>query len=193
MLAYCIREILRNIVEHSKALSYEFCAQYWPSKHKVEVAILDRGIGVKNTLTAHPKLRALKSHREALNWSLLPGISGKTYEGIHIDPSNPFQNSGFGLFLTSQLCRRHGTFLIGSYDAALGLRKKETHPFTFGFSGTAVRLVLRTNELPQDVEGLLREIIREGDELASQLPEAIKGANSASKLLRGEYSSGTDA
>lgn len=57
VLAYSIREILRNIVEHSKALSYEYCAQFWPSKHRVKVAILDRGVGVRETLRAHPKLR----------------------------------------------------------------------------------------------------------------------------------------
>lgn len=121
----------------------------------------------------------------------MPGISGKTYEGIHIDPSNPFQYSRFGLFLTSRLCRRHGTYLIGSYDSALQLKGKETHPYDFGFRGTAVRLVLKTNELPEDMESAMNEIIKEGDDLAAQLPEAIKGASSASKLLRGEFTQGT--
>ena len=190
LLAYSIREVLRNIVEHSQALSYEYCAQYWPSKKKVEVAILDRGIGLRKALGANPFLK-LTTDKEAIRWGLLPGISGKTYEGIYIDPHNPYQNSGFGLFLTSQLCRRHGTFVIGSYEALLGLKGNETHPYGFGFRGTAVRLVLQTDNLPSDIESLLRQIIVDGEKMIEEIPHAVKVPNSASKLLRGEFSRGT--
>jgi hypothetical protein len=40
-LAYSIREIMRNVAEHSKSIRLGICAQYWPSKNKVEVAIVD--------------------------------------------------------------------------------------------------------------------------------------------------------
>jgi hypothetical protein len=38
-LTFSIREIMRNVVEHSDSSIIEYCAQYWPTKNLVEVAI----------------------------------------------------------------------------------------------------------------------------------------------------------
>ncbi|MFC6602065.1 hypothetical protein ACFQDF_11575 [Ectobacillus funiculus] len=40
-LSYSIRELMRNIVEHSDSESIWFAGQYWPTKDRVEIAILD--------------------------------------------------------------------------------------------------------------------------------------------------------
>lgn len=47
MLVYSLREMLRNVVEHSRCIEFGLCAQYWPSMNRVSLAILDRGIGIK--------------------------------------------------------------------------------------------------------------------------------------------------
>jgi hypothetical protein len=187
VLAYCIREILRNVVDHSRAKSYEYC----PTKNRVEVAILDRGVGVRIGLSNHPDLKNLGSDRDALNWAILPGISGRTFRGVFIDQNDPYQNSGFGLFVTSQLCKDHGSFMIGSYGSLMKLKGADANYFDFGLRGTAVRLVLDTENLPADIEAEVGEIVRQGEEIADKLPSAVKVPNSASKLLRGAFSSGT--
>lgn len=50
-MAYSIREIIRNVVEHAQTKKFGICAQYWESKGKAEVAILDRGIGLRASLS----------------------------------------------------------------------------------------------------------------------------------------------
>lgn len=189
-LSYSIREIIRNVVEHSGALSYEYCAQYWPTKNRVEVGIVDRGIGIRQTLSNHPKL-TLRDDYDALNWSLLPGISGKNFEGVWQDNANPYQNSGYGLFLTSQLCKRHGNFFIGSYDSAISLSGDHKSKWPLGFPGTAIRMELNTDTLT-DIEAELTEIIALGEQMTATIPEAVRMPNSASKLLRGDFSVGTE-
>lgn len=41
ILQYCVREILRNIVEHSNTEKFGFCAQFLPSQSKVSFAVLE--------------------------------------------------------------------------------------------------------------------------------------------------------
>lgn len=55
-LTYSVRELMRNVVEHSEAKQFGICAQYWPTKGRVEVAILDRGIGLRESLKNNPHL-----------------------------------------------------------------------------------------------------------------------------------------
>ena len=50
-LTFSIREIIRNVVEHSEAPFAAICAQYWPTLHKVEVAIVDDGRGIREALS----------------------------------------------------------------------------------------------------------------------------------------------
>ena|SRR5438045_1781964 len=51
-LAYAIREIIRNVAEHSKAPQVGVCAQV--KKNRVEVAIVDRGSGCAPALVPIP-------------------------------------------------------------------------------------------------------------------------------------------
>jgi hypothetical protein len=55
-LKFSIREIVRNSIEHSNEGDVWYCAQYWPTKYRVEVAILDEGRGIKEALSSNPYL-----------------------------------------------------------------------------------------------------------------------------------------
>lgn len=57
-LSYSIREIMRNVVEHSGSDKIHLCAQYWPQRHEVEVGIVDDGIGIHRALTGNLLLRS---------------------------------------------------------------------------------------------------------------------------------------
>ena len=50
-LSYSIREVMRNVFEHSQAPFLYYCAQYWPTNNKVEFAIADFGIGIRRGLS----------------------------------------------------------------------------------------------------------------------------------------------
>jgi hypothetical protein len=56
-LTYSIREIVRNVVEHSGSCSYTFAAQYWPGQNSAELAVADSGCGILASLKENPKLQ----------------------------------------------------------------------------------------------------------------------------------------
>jgi hypothetical protein len=143
-LSYSLRELIRNVFEHSETDRVLYCAQYWPVKQKVEVCILDRGIGIRQSLGANPNFR-FRSDKEALEMSLWPGVSGKT----HLKPmSANWANSGYGLYMTSRLSRHGGNFVIASGDACIVLSKSlSKQNFNTHLKGTAIRMNLDITEI----------------------------------------------
>ncbi|QXP60430.1 ATP-binding protein [Olleya sp. HaHaR_3_96] len=160
VLTYSIREIFRNIVEHSHTDTFGFCAQYLPSKNKVVFAVLDRGIGIKKSLTDNPKLN-LNSDKEAISKSLEPGVSGKIYAGQKRKPKGEWANSGYGLYMTSNICKKGGLFFIASNTSGLLLGKDSSKEFEFNLTGTGLSLTINTNSIDKlnDMLKELRDIV----------------------------------
>jgi len=181
-LAYTLREIMRNAVEHSESAEFEYCGQYWPTQEKVEIAILDCGIGVHKSLSANPNVK-IRSDDHGLRLALLPGISGKISKGSRIEDYDHWENSGYGLYLTSRLCAMGGSFFICS--GKRGLRKKDEKEeyFDCSFQGTALQMVLRTSSIG-DLKANLRRLRKEGEEVASLMNGANPKASGASGGVR---------
>jgi len=160
VVVYCMREILRNVFEHSQATSFGLCAQYWPSRKRVSLAILDRGIGIKKSLSANPYLN-LTTDESALEYSIQPGISGTAFEGADIDGNDTWANSGYGLYMTSNLCKESGNFFIASGGKGLYISKTIRQLIDIPFEGTALNLTLDLNNranLSQMLEGYRKMI-----------------------------------
>ncbi|MFA0969067.1 ATP-binding protein [Pseudomonas amygdali] len=127
--SYSIREIIRNVFEHSGASRCFICGQRW-GNGAAEFAVVDEGVGVCTTLrTAYD----LKNDEEALITAINPGVSrtaGLTKE------ENIYDNSGFGLYLLSQLGSNFGWFMLGSAQAkVIGAERKITASAS-SFEGT---------------------------------------------------------
>lgn len=166
-LAYSLREIMRNVVEHSQSKQFGCCAQFWPQRNLVELALLDRGVGIKQTLSQNPRLE-ISSEIDALKFALLPGISGAHIYGYQLDDNDPWGNSGYGLYMTSSLCKRGGSFFISSGNAGLKLKGKTKKEFNKQFHGTALRLVLNTKKISELRETLGR-LQKEGETIAATM------------------------
>lgn len=145
-LTFSIREIIRNIVEHSGSEIIEYCAQYWPTKSRVEFAILDTGNGIMKGLSTNPYLN-IKNEREALHLAMLPGVSGKMYKGVKKRRDDEWQNSGFGLYMISRICRNGGDFFIVSNDKGIFLDGKSKQDIACKYKGTALRLCIDTSRI----------------------------------------------
>ena len=156
VLAYSLREIFRNVIEHSETSQFAFCAQYWPSKHKASLAILDRGIGIKTSLSANPYLN-LETHLDAIQQALLPGISGKMYKGKKKNHHDHWQNSGYGLYMTSEICKKGGSFFIASGHGAMKFEAEEVQTFELFVPGTLIEITIDTNQITK-VEDMLMEL-----------------------------------
>jgi hypothetical protein len=144
VLSYSLREMIRNVFEHSGSDSVLYCGQYWPKRNVVEVCLLDRGIGIRESLSLNPNFR-FKTDKQALEMSLWPGVSGKTHLRQY---SNNWANSGFGLYMTSRLARHGGSFTIASGDACVVLSKTlKKENFSTRLHGTAIRVNLDVAEI----------------------------------------------
>ncbi|APU67753.1 hypothetical protein [Christiangramia flava] len=146
MLVYSLREMLRNVVEHSRCIEFGLCAQYWPSMNRVSLAILDRGIGIKKSLSNNPNLN-LQSDEDALKIAIEPGVSGKVFKGQKRRPRGDWVNSGFGLYMTSNICRNGGSFFIASGTKGLYLSEKKSRFLDTPINGTALNLTLDTAKI----------------------------------------------
>lgn len=186
-LTFSIREIIRNVVEHSNSEIIEYCAQYWPSKKLVEVAILDTGDGIKKGLSSNPYL-TINNERDALHFALLPGISGKMYKGVKKDKYNDWQNSGFGLYMTSRICRNGGDFFIASNDKSILLDSTGKKDLSCNYKGTALRLRFNTKNINEfsNYREMLAQYKIEGYEASKQFSgkDAIEPSIASTMLLR---------
>lgn len=131
-LAYCLREVIRNVFEHAETDRCVFCAQKC-FDGSIELAVIDQGRGIRRSLEERLQFA---SDEEALRVALRPGVSRNPSK----DTENPWGNSGFGLFVLSEIGRELGTFRVVSGQAGLHLSGNETCAETAAFGGTAIQL-----------------------------------------------------
>jgi hypothetical protein len=184
-LSYAIREIMRNVVEHSNASKFGICAQYWKAQNKVEVGILDRGIGLRKSLSPNPHLDVSDDYR-AINYALMPAVSGKAFKGTRVKQSGPWSNSGFGLYMTNRICRNGGNFFVATGETGMLLTKGEgKRYFDCHFQGTAIRLIIKLGQL-EDLRTSLDRYRLEGFEIQRRYKEIVKIDPSSASLMLSE-------
>lgn len=183
-LTFSIREILRNVVEHSESEIIEYCAQYWPTKNLVELAVLDTGNGIMHGLSTNPFLN-ISNERDALHLAMLPGVSGKMFKGVKKRKHDEWQNSGFGLYMTSRICRNGGDFFIASNDKSIFLDRTSKNDLECKYKGTALRLRIDTSKIYSYSE-MLAQYRNEGYEAAKKFSgkDAIEPSIASTMLAR---------
>jgi|ADurb_Total_1213_FD_contig_71_1005562_length_1620_multi_3_in_0_out_0_2 anti-sigma regulatory factor (Ser/Thr protein kinase) len=183
VLTYTIRELLRNVVEHSFAQEIWYSGQFWPSKNRVEIAILDEGIGIYNSLKKNNRL-CVKSNVDALKASILPGVTSVRSP----NPNDEYANSGYGLYLTRRIAVDGGDFVILSNDCMLGSNKLHAEILRpASFQGTLIRIRLNTSSIPS-LDEQLSKYISEGEKLAKKIKQnAIVTASQISRLIHDDY------
>ena len=176
VLVFAIREMMRNVIEHSGAESIWCAAQLWPELGRAEIAILDEGIGMRASLARNP-LYQFGSDQGALNAALLPGVSGGTSGK---NGNSFFSNSGYGLYVTRRLCALGGSFFAATCTAGVLDDAHGTKSVATAFSGTAVRLQLDVTALSAR-DALIGRIVAEGEaEAATAGATRIQRASGAS-------------
>ncbi|HNP97320.1 MAG TPA: hypothetical protein PKJ63_16880 [Cyclobacteriaceae bacterium] len=162
-LTYSIREIIRNVIEHSQAAHIWYAAQCWPTKDRVEIGILDEGIGLRQSLLKNPTVE-VATDETALFLSIQPGVSGtKRMRGR--SPDGHWGNSGYGLFMTSSLAKKGGDFIICSGERALHLNENHSEFLPCSYTGTAIRMVIDTTRI-ESLYGALERLRRLGEEIS---------------------------
>ncbi|PXX67554.1 hypothetical protein SAMN05660489_03176 [Pseudomonas sp. LAMO17WK12:I10] len=169
---YSIREIVRNVFEHSGADECLICGQRW-ANGVVEFAVVDEGKGISNSLR---DIMDVESDEQALMQAISPGVSRTA--GL-ADQENIYDNSGFGLYVLSQIGSNFGWFFMGSGQAQLVGFERSFTTSELSFFGTFVGI--RLNKSPSDFRGLLEDIVSAGEQEALSTGR-VRKASALSKL-----------
>lgn len=157
-LEYCFREMFRNAFEHGRVDNVWYTGATRPTKDDVQIAIVDGGRGIRSSLADNPDERHA-TDLAAIEAALRPGVSRNTkkvrspemteklLEQFPDQDPAIYDNTGFGLTLTSNIARDAGQFAIISGEASVAY-VQDNHIVTMTMHhGTAVRLVLHPSRL----------------------------------------------
>ena len=183
LLTYILREIFRNIPEHSETNTVIFCGQFWRNR-KATIVVLDEGIGIKNSLIKNKIHREyIFNDKDALEVCIKPGVS-RSFSPDQKNKSNDiWSNSGFGLYVISELCNKlGGEFYLISGRNYLSVKNGKQIIGDTMYKGTAICVSIDTDNL-NNTETLITEIVRRGEEIARKNRNAFANASIPSKKL----------
>ena len=185
-LAFVIRELMRNIPEHSKSDTIWYCAQYWPSYDLVELAILDEGVGIKESLSENINhVHLIKTDEDAIRLSLEPGISGTMIENKTYLSQSEWDNSGYGLYMVSEMCAElNASFILASGKSAVKVCKENGNIVYrsrgTNVHGTAIQIRIKPSATV-DYNEIRRKIVLRGEAKARKNSKAIHTASKSSR------------
>ena len=185
-LAFVIREIVRNIPEHSKSDTIWYCAQCWPSYDLVELAIMDEGIGIRESLRDNLSVcHQIKSDMDAIMLSLQPGVSRAFAGNANPNIKSEWDNSGYGLYMVSQMCAElNADFIIASGDTAIRITKRNWEIIKeqkrTNLHGTAIQIRVRPSQTV-DYDKIRKEILYRGELQAREKQGTIHVASKSSR------------
>ncbi|MBS1000400.1 ATP-binding protein [Acetobacter persici] len=196
IIQYSTRELIRNIIEHSDAKYFLFCADYNKKTHTAEICISDNGMGIYETLKSNPFLLGLKPDN-FLKYSCLPGISGNRNLYSGISSNNIWENSGFGLYMIRRICQDYGGFFLISNNHGLyrgrdsdcsskRLDRKLEIPDT---CGTTIRLNINIDTIKNQsiLKNDLSRYIREAEKYKKYHEELVINPSMASQMLQRDF------
>ncbi|OGD61365.1 hypothetical protein A3I57_03175 [Candidatus Beckwithbacteria bacterium RIFCSPLOWO2_02_FULL_47_23] len=104
-IRYIISELTRNVFEHSQSKTGAIlCAQYYKKSNTIRLGIVDRGVGIKKTISA---VYPVKEDLESIQLALTPGITGTTRR-----IGGTEQNMGAGLFFIKSITKVNRDFFM---------------------------------------------------------------------------------
>lgn len=185
IFTYLLREIIRNVYEHSNTNVVWICAQYWWNKDLAEIAILDEGIGIWESLNSNVYHKNfLTSNLEAIKWSLKPGVSGSFSPTKTPNIDNVWTNSGYGLYIVKNLCVKFGGWfvMISNDDGVRYFDDGTCQELKTKFRGTAISLRIKPSRI-KHVKKTILEINEAGETEAKKIRNAFKESSIPSKGL----------
>ena len=184
LLQYLIREAMRNIPEHAGTNDIWICGQYWHNRNIAEIAILDEGIGVFESLKQNPVHRKyVTSNEEALRWAIQPGVSVAFNPALGQRSNDVCANSGYGLYMISEICRKtNGWFTFVSGEECLRAYPNNISICKTKFNGTALGIRIRTSNIT-NFQKIIDMVRKDGEAKAKEIKYAFKEASEPSKRL----------
>ncbi|MBY7025231.1 sensor histidine kinase [Clostridium botulinum] len=182
--AYLMREIMRNVVEHSEAENFNL-SLYSNEFGDFGFEVIDNGIGIKKSLNSNP-MYSVKDNKTALAFAVRPGIT-KSWKK---DPlrDDVWQNSGFGLYMVSNIVNDiGGKFELESGNSKIVIKNGMKEYQNGKIKGTKILVLFNVKE-KIDTIGIVKAISIKGNEYLKSSESfseyaTIKTASKASTLI----------
>lgn len=184
LLQFLIREAIRNIPEHADTNDVWLCGQYWHNRNLAEIAILDEGIGIYESLRRNRIHKEyITSKGEALEWAIKPGVSSKFTPTRAQRSGSAWTNSGFGLYMISEICKATGGWLtLVSDSKCMRVYSNNKQLIDTDFHGTALGIRIKTDGIT-NAQQLISQMNKKGTEEARTIKSAFKESSVPSKGL----------
>jgi len=159
-LHYLVSEMMDNVVSHAQSRCGGYItAQYYPQKKKVQVVIIDNGLGLKQTLShKYP----LETESEAISKALEEEVTGSNAFSTY---NNVPKHAGLGLFfLTKIIQETAGKLLIVSNNTIYHLENDISQELNTQFKGTIVCFEIEVDNINHDLKDLMSMIMHVEDE-----------------------------
>ncbi|WP_280769568.1 ATP-binding protein [Salipaludibacillus daqingensis] len=179
LIEYSIREMVRNIFDHSETDEYNYSSQYYEKDKRVEIVISDNGVGLRETVPFDMEYKWFNeiSDRDAILRAIIPGITAKSN---HSYASETHKNTGFGLNIVKRIATHTGGDLtIVSGTLAMSFHNKRHIERICDFTGTIIRISMYLDKL-NDI--IFDEIINDAKEEALALGIEIDPSSASSSL-----------
>lgn len=176
LLAYCFRETIRNVFEHAMTDSCTLMAQKYMGT-QVELAVVDFGRGIHASLS---EAFSGITPDEALRAAVRPGISRSVRE----EGRGKWENTGFGLYVLSELGRQGGSFRLwsGAHRLTADEGEDATCASATLLAGTAIQLRVSTADADHFPNNLAA-IVGKGE--AARVPGAVHKEGPSKSRLAG--------
>ena len=152
-LEYMISEMMGNVTSHAKSFYGGFVtAQYYPRERKVQVVIIDGGIGFLATLS---RLGVIKEE-EAIQKALEKDVTGSNKYSTY---NNVPEHAGLGLFFLSRIIEEtNGNLVIISNNTIFRFPDYSINTFDTSFKGSVIAFEMYVNNIDNDFMTLFKRI-----------------------------------
>ncbi len=153
-LEYMISEMMGNVISHSKSPHGGFVtAQYYPKEKKVQVVIIDGGVGFLSTLS---KNFDVNNEGEAIQKALEKEVTGSNKYDIY---NNAPKHAGLGLFFLSSILEvTEGKLAIISNNTIFRYPEKNVVTLDTAFKGAVIAFEIYVDCIDNDFMTVFKRI-----------------------------------
>ncbi len=153
-LEYMISEMMGNVISHANSIHGGFVtAQYYPKEKKVQVVIIDGGVGFLSTLS---KQFDVKNEGEAIQKALEKSVTGSNKYSPY---NNAPKHAGLGLFFLSNILEvTQGKLVIISNNTIFKYPENTINALETAFKGSVVAFEIYVDNIDNDFMTVFKRI-----------------------------------
>jgi hypothetical protein len=147
LFEFVVREMIRNIFDHSQTNHFYYGSQLYPAVNSVEVVIADVGLGLLKTVPFDIEDTWFDepTHEDAIRKAMIPGLSAFSN---HAYAPEDYKNSGYGLALVRRIIEKtDGVFSIASGKKAITYSLSGESVEECDIKGTLIRMRINLSGL----------------------------------------------